>query len=566
MTDIYSGAEIVTDPATGFTEAGAAESAEAVEAVAVDKGLILDIGSVDRLRATYPGATEHDLGGGCLIPSLIDHHLHLTAVGLALMNQEEDERLFMQLAGEDSAEAIIARASDRAAQVPPGDWILGMGWNQHDWGTVSLPDNEALSRAVADHPLFLVRIDAHSAWVNRAALAAAGMGADFADPEGGRILRQADGSASGMLVERAVEPMLAHIPVAAGWEIRQSFRLAAAALAARGVTEVFDAGFMASPAIVSMGVDFEVILELLTWADAEEPLPIDVNLMVPSPSPLAEKILADPDAYRELSPRIRVTHIKLYADGAFGSRGAALTHPYADDPSTCGFMRMSDEQIERETRRAIEAGFGIATHAIGDDAVHRVLRAYGRVADAVGNVDPGRFRIEHFGYSSLEDQQEAVDRGFLLVAQPNFIDPGDDGIAMEDHRLGPENAARAYPWKTLLDAGARLAFSSDYYVAPGPALLDFYCGHTRANRAGHPADGWQPQERLSREESLTLATSLHRGDGGGPSGSRLEVGAQADMALLSANPLTAARESILDIRTQATFRRGKKTFEAPDSA
>ena len=317
---------------------------------------------------------------------------------------------------------------------------------------------------------------------------------------------------------------------------------------------------MASPAIVSMGVSFDVILELLSWAGAESPLPIDVNLMVPSPSPLADKIVADPESYREPGPGIRVTHIKLYADGAFGSRGAALTHPYADDPRTRGFMRMSDEQIEREARRAMEAGLDISTHAIGDEAVHRVLRAYGRVADQIGGVDPGRFRIEHFGYSSPEDQREAVERGFLLVAQPNFIDPGDDGVAMEDHRLGADNCARVYPWKSLLDAGANLAFSSDYYVAPGPPLLDFYCAHTRANRNGLPVQGWQPGERLSREESLRLCTTIHRA--GGAVGGRLAPGEPADMTLLTDNPLTVDQGAILDIGVERTYRRGELTYAA----
>ncbi len=556
MTEIYTGAEIVTLDRVRPT----------AEALAVDNGVILDLGTLERMRELYPGAGENDLGGGCLIPSLIDHHLHLTAIGLALLNRHQEERLFLQLAGASSASTIVERARGRASLVPEGDWILGMGWNQHDWGTGALPNLAALSEAVPNHPVFMVRIDAHSAWVNEAALAAAQMGPQTADPEGGRILRSPNDEPDGVLLERAAEPMLAKIPVAAGWEMRESFRLAATALAARGVTEVFDAGFMASPAIVSMGVDFEVLLELLTWADAEEPLPIDVNLMVPSPSPLAEKIVADPDAYRALTPRVRVTHIKLYADGAFGSRGAALAHPYADDPSTSGFMRMSDEDIERETRRAIEAGLDIATHAIGDDAVHRVLRAYGRVADALGDVDPGRFRIEHFGYSSLEDQREAAERGFLLVAQPNFIDPGDDGLAMEDHRLGAENTSRVYPWKSLLDMGANLAFSSDYYVAPGPPLLDYYCAHTRANRAGLPRDGWQPQERLSREESLRLATALHPAGGGGPVGACLSPGSPADLTLLSDNPLTVDARSILSIAVKRTIRRGEDTYSTFGSA
>lgn len=552
ITDIYTGGDIVTlDPDN-----------PSAEAVAVGGGVVVAVGGRNEVLAQHPDAEEVDLAGGCLFPSFTDHHLHLTAIGLALLNKEEDERLFIDLAGAASAEAIVERVAERAAHLPHGNWILGMGWNQHDWGTPVLPDHGALSRAVPDHPVFLVRIDAHSAWVNQAALDIAGFSADTPDPHGGRILRHADGSPQGMLLERAVEPMLEHVPATTGGEQRAALKLAAHAMAARGVTEVFDAGFMAPPAIVSMGVDLEGTLELLIEADAEEPLPIDVSLMVPSPSSLADSIVADPDAYQALSERIRVTHIKLYADGAFGSRGAALTHPYADDRSTSGFMRMSDEELEHETRRAIDAGLGISTHAIGDDAVHRVLRAYCKVADEIGDVDPGRFRIEHFAYSSLEDQRQAATRGFLLVAQPNFIDPDNEGRTMEDGRLGPENGDRVYPWKSLHDAGANLALSSDYYLAPGPPLLDVYTAHTRANRTGNPAGGWQPQERLAREESLRLATASHRGAGGSPVAGVIRVGKPADLVVLSANPLTVEGSRLLDIEVRTTLRRGCAVFVA----
>ena len=549
MTEILTGGEIVTlDP-----------ERPAAEAVAVRDGVIVGVDDTRTLKGQNLSATEIDIAGGCLIPSLIDHHLHLTAIGLALLNNREDERLFLQLAGASSCSEIIDRVRRRAAHVPKGDWILGMGWNQHDWGTHEFPVHDHLSLAVPDHPVFLVRIDAHSAWVNQAALARAEISNGTPDPPGGSIRREANGEPTGILLERAVEPMLKRIPVAAGWEIREAFKLATNALAVRGVTEVFDAGFMASPAIVSMGVDFELILELLTWADAEDPFPIDVNLMVPSPSDLADKIIDNPDAYLDLSPRIRVTHIKLYADGAFGSRGAALSHPYADDPGTTGLMRMTDYELESETRRALESGLDISVHAIGDDALRRVLSAYTRVADDLSDVDPRRFRIEHFGYSSLEDQQIAAKRGFLLVAQPNFIDPDDKGQTMEDWRLGVGNGERVYPWRTLSEAGANLALSSDYYVSPGPALLDFYAVHTRANQAGMPPGGWQPRNRLTREESLRIATSLCPSGGGPPSGGIIRVGVPANLAVLSANPLIASESDLLSIGVLKTIRRGEAT-------
>ena len=148
------------------------------------------------------------------------------------------------------------------------------------------------------------------------------------------------------------------------------------------------------------------------------------------------------------------------------------------------------------------------------------------------------------------------------MAQPNFIDPGDDGRAMEDVRLGAHNTPRVYPWKSLLEAGATLALSSDYYVAPGPALLDVYAAHTRANRAGQPAGGWQPQERLSPRQAVELATTLHRG-GGTQRAGVLRAGAVADLTVLSANPLTCPPDELLAITVQRTVRRGTATYTAP---
>ena len=153
-----------------------------------------------------------------------------------------------------------------------------------------------------------------------------------------------------------------------------------------------------------------------------------------------------------------------------------------------------------------------------------------------------------------------MERGFLLVTQPNFIDPDDNGRTMEDCRLGAENGECVYPWRALSEAGANLALSSDYYTSPGPALLDFYTDHTRTNRAGMPPGGWQPQTRLTREESLRIATSLCPKGGGSPSGGIIRVGAPANLAVLSANPLTTNESDLLSIGVQRTLRRGKTTY------
>ena len=548
---IFHGGEIVThDPAMS-----------APEALALGDGRILAIGDLRTLEELCTAETRRvDLSDRTLIPSLKDHHLHLVNVGMSLHNANLSERLFLDVRGATSAQEIAVRISERAAQAAAGEWIVGKGWNQHDWGTSTLPTHHLLTEAAPENPVFLGRVDAHCAWVNKAALEVAGITPSSSEIYGGAILRTSDGEPTGIVLERAAEPLLEMIPACGDEDIMMAFRLAAERLAENGVTEVYDAGFLLAAAIVSTGCDFGRYLDLLRGLDEADPLPIRVNLMVPAPSPFVDELTTNPATCAEISPRLRVTHVKLYADGAFGSRGAALSHAYDDDPSARGVLRMSLDEVVFQTRRAIEAGFDVATHAIGDEAVGQVLDAYEQVLGDVPEAKPRRFRIEHFGYASDADIKRAAGLGILLVTQPNFIVPDDAGVTMEQHRLGAESCKRVYPWRTLSTLGASLAGSSDYFNEPGPTLWDFYSAATRKNSDGYPEAGWQPQERLSREDSLRLVTTLFPPNGAEPRGGRLATGELADLAILSANPLIVDEDQILNTRVLATLRAGELTF------
>ncbi len=348
-------------------------------------------------------------------------------------------------------------------------------------------------------------------------------------------------------------------------EIRHAFRLAAEALSAQGVTEVFDAGFLGLPGIVDLSLDFERYLELLVEADLEAPLPLRVHLMVPGPSPLMAKIAADPGRYRELTPRIGVTHVKLFADGALGSRGAWLSHPYADDPTTHGIERMSREEIKQEASSALDAGFDVATHAIGDAAVELALDVYAEILAERPELPTGRLRIEHFSYAQQEDFARAAALGIVLAVNPDFVAPDDHGLAMEDARVGVDNSDRVYALGRMAAAGARLGFGSDYFTAPAEPLLGFYAATTRQNGNGLPADGWQPGERLTRIDSLRIQTRLWPAGGGGPERGALAVGGRADLVVLTADPLAVEPSAILAIDVEATFLAGSMTFGAQPS-
>jgi len=532
-----------------------------VRAIAISQGLIGAVGSdaeVEPLRG--PGTVVVDLQGRAVLPGLVDHHIHLMNVGFSLLNAQTGEQLFLDLSAVRSLEEVERRVRERAAAPPPGSWVLGNGWNQMNWGSPRLPTHHVLSRAAPNNPVFLARVDGHAGWANAAALALSGISMQTPDRHGGAIIRLDSGEPSGILLERANEPVLAHVPQPADDRVMQAFRLAAAAMAARGIVEVWDAGFLSAPGIVALNGDLERCLSLLRKVDAEAPLPIRVNLMVPAPSRLADKILADPGAFRKISDRIRVTHIKLFVDGAFGSRGALLSHAYFDNPATRGVSRMTDAELRSAVMSALDAGFDVAVHAIGDAAVRQTLDAFEYALQQQPGILPGRLRIEHFSYAQTEDIERAARLKVVLCVQPNFIWPADDGTTMEDARVGPENSRRAYPWGTLVNLGARLADGTDYFTSPAHPLLNFYIAIGRMNPDGRPVGGWHPEERLSRPAAFQLATRLYPPGGAEPDTDRLRVGAPADLAILSADPLQTELSELLQIRVHATIRDGRVTY------
>ena len=416
-----------------------------VEAMAIGGGRILAAGSA-REVAAYRGAetVDVDLGGRALAPAFVDHHVHLFNLGLALLYAERPSSTFIDLGGLDSPQRIAAAVGERAASLAPATWILGQGWSQGAWGGVALPDQAPLSAATPRNPVFLTRVDGHAGWANAAALRQAAIDRTTPDPAGGAIARRADGEPTGVLLERANEILRPFIPEPTDAEVRRAFRLATEALAAQGVVEAFDAGVLGVPGVVDLTLDLGRYARLLAEEDMARPLPLRVHLMIPAPSAFAAAIVAAPESYRRLSPRVGVTHLKLFVDGALGSRGALLSHPYADDPATYGVERMTTAEIGAEASAALDAGLDVATHAIGDVAVERALDVYAQLLHQRPELDPRRLRIEHFSYAAEPDFARAAELGIVLAVNPDFVAPDDAGQTMEDARVGGENSARVY--------------------------------------------------------------------------------------------------------------------------
>lgn len=537
------------------------EQGSVAEAVAVAGGRIVAIGDLEEIRSVSGPTTRREkLDGRVLMPGFVDHHVHLLNLGMSLRWAEEIPDHVVDLAGVASQKEIAERLADRAQRLPVGTWLIGQGWSQSSWGSGRLPDHHVLSGVAPNHPVFLTRVDGHCGWLNARAMQVAGIDRDTPDPPGGAVRRTADGQPSGVLLERANEQVTTLLPSQSRDDVASAFRLAADTLAAQGVVEVFDAGFLAVPGVVDLGADFERYLQVLADLDNELPLPLRVNLMIPAPSSLASRLLADDSVPRRVSPRVRITHLKLFLDGALGSRGALLTHSYADDPETHGVRRMSTEELRATALAAVDRGLDVATHAIGDQAVADALNVYTEILDARPGLAPGRLRLEHFSYARSQDFERAARLGIVLSIQPNFVIPGDDGEAMEDSRVGVENSPRVYAWGRLSDLGARLVFGSDYFTRPFQPLYTYYAAVTRKNPRGLPANGWHPSERLDRLRALRWSTTVSPPGGAQSQTVGLAVGHPADLIVLSDDPLSATESEILQIAVETTYLAGEPVF------
>lgn len=526
----------------------------AASSLVIREGRIAAIG--DGVETGAPRARVLHLNDAVVLPALVDHHVHLFNVGLALLNQREGERFLLDLGAATSLEEIAARVRARAATLPAGSWITGAWWSQAAWGTQAMPSHQVLSAAAPDHPVYLARTDGHAGWLNAQAMALAGIEATSPEPYGGAISRDPSGAPTGILLERANELVAPLVPPLSDDDVMAAFRAGAEALAERGVVEIYDAGVLPVPGVVALNADFGRYLTLLQRADSAAALPLRINLMIPAPSPLADSLTATTDSARVLSPRIRITHLKLFADGALGSRGAALTHPYADDPHTHGVPRMTTEEITALSLRAVDAGLGVAIHAIGDEAVKRALDACERVLQARSGLDPGRLRIEHFSYAREEDFGRAVRLGLVLSIQSNFNSPAGEVPTFGGMRVGMANDPRVYAWDRLERMGARLAEGSDYFTRPGPALAGFIAGLTLHNAVG---DGRpDPDARLLawRMQATRVAPE------GGAVPAAIQVGGAADLVILSGNPLAVPRSELAELRVLATISAGRVVYSA----
>jgi predicted amidohydrolase YtcJ len=481
-----------------------------------------------------------DLDGRTAIPGMVDAHAHLLGLGMALRT--------VDLTGTKSYDEVIARVAARARDVPAGTWILGRGWDQNDWSDTRFPSHEALSRAVPEHPVYLTRVDGHAALVNARAMAAANLAATATNPEGGRIERLANGAPSGVLVDRAMGLVSRAIPAASREELRAA-TLAAVKEANRwGLTGIHDAG---------VGRETIDVYEELA---RERRYTLRNYVMIRSDDATLDHYLKRGPQSALHDGRIWIRAIKISADGALGSRGAALLEPYSDSPEHSGLITTPRERIEQVAVRALRAGFQLNVHAIGDRANRIVLDAFEAALGAVPTADH-RFRVEHAQILHYAD----IPRFARLDVIPSMqASHQTSDMYWAGNRLGPTRLLGAYAWRALLQTGVIIPNGSDFPVEAVNPLISFHAAVSRQDEQNWPTGGWFAEQRMTRDEALKSMTlwpaiaAFQEGDYGS-----LAPGNAADFVVLDQDIMTVAPERILATRVLATYLAGRPVYEHP---
>ena len=510
----------------------------------------LQFGADGKIKAVFQSKDKRpktdyqiDGKGRTMIPGLIDAHLHVMQIGFAALTLDLSETRSL-------AEAQ-AKIRGYAAAHPDRAWITGRGWNQEAWGLRDeagrgrFPTATELDAAVPGRPVWLERVDGHAGWANSAALAAAGVTAAIKDPAGGRIERLAGGKPAGVLVDAAVQLIERAVPPPRADDRDLAFDTAQRLLLARGLTAVTDMGTSIEDwqTLRRAGDGGRLRLRVMSYA-----LGVEAMTLIGGPGPT-------PWLYDD---RLRMGGLKLFADGALGSRGALLKAPYADAPQTRGIARTGETQLKNLMSRAAMDNFQVAVHAIGDAANAEVL-------DAIEDLNATykgdrRWRIEHAQILDPVDIPRFGKLGVIASMQP--IHQVSDRT-MAEARLGPARLAGAYAWKSLAAGGARLAFGSDAPVELPDPFAGMAAAITREDATGQPFGGWQPQERIDRAAALAGYTSGAAWAGFAERKfGRLAPGLRADFILIDVDPLLAAPAALRQARVIETWIAGEKVFEA----
>lgn len=502
----------------------------------IDAGKILAVGSADVASHSSAIPLETiDLHGATVVQGFVDAHIHLASLGAALDA--------LDLSGAKDAAELVARVAARVKSATPGAWVEGEGWNQNDWPGGAFPTREGLDRVAPENPVVLDRVDGHAIFVNAKALAIAGIDAKTPDPKGGKILRDAKGAATGVLLDDAPGLVFAKMPPASAEEIVANTLRGQAWCLAHGLTGVHDAGVGRKKLDALLALEKDGRLTMRVYA-----------MLASGDAELLDEWFAKGP---KTSGLVTVRSIKISADGALESRGASLLADYSDDPGNRGLVTATEAEVEKIATRAFAKKWQVCVHAIGDRANREVLDAFEHaLAKTKTHATDVRPRIEHAQVVSPEDLPRFARLGVIASMQPWHV-VGD--MPWAEARVGAERIRGAYAWRTILDSHARLAGGSDapFGGISGP-LQGIHAAVTRQDDAGNPASGWHPEQRMTRDEALRAFTT-------DPAWAAFEerqagtiaVGNRADLVVLSGDPATGPERDLVSLRVLRTIVNGR---------
>jgi hypothetical protein len=514
------------------------------EAIAVKGDRIVLVGSnADAKKYQSDGARTVDLGGKTVVPGLTDSHCHIFGIG--------ERELTLNLEGTNTLEDFLAKVKERVAKTDKGKWITGRGWIETFWKPPQFPTRADLDKIAPDNPVFLTRADGHAAIANSAALQIAKIDKETKSPFGGEILRDKQtGEATGMLTDHAQELVRKNIPQPTEAEQKEAFIVGVQREVSLGWCEIQNAG--------SNLDDLPPMRQALESGQAK----IRVYNAAYGPGPAAAALLRDGAVLYQFDHRFTQRTIKIVFDGALGSRGAALLKPYSDAPDTSGYLTQKESDLQPMLEEALRKGIQVETHAIGDRTNRVILNLYEEASKKANKpLRDARWRVEHAQILDAVDLPRFAKLGVIASMQPSHAI---SDLFFAPSRLGKDRLAGAYAWQSLLKSGATICGGSDAPVERGEPMIEFYAAVARKSIKGESADGWHPEQAVSRHEALKMFTAaaayaaFEEKDKGS-----IEPGKLADLTILSGDIMKIPAPEILTTKCVMTVIGGEIVYEAP---
>lgn len=533
-------APTLIDNLNGYTLNGKGDLVRFQALVIDDAGKIVLAGSRAAALKAAKTATRIDGKGRTVLPGLIDAHGHVMGQGVAL--SALDLRATTSLS---DAQRTIGEYSRKH---PEAAWIRGRGWNQEVWKLGRFPTAAELDAVVKDRPVWLKRVDGHAGWANTLALERAGITRETPDPPGGRIERDGQGEATGVLIDAAMALVERQVPPLSEAENRAALGTVLAHLRAMGLTSVHDMG---------VGVEADALYREYSQKGL---LTARVYGAIAGAGAAFEALSKSGPLKTDPADRYALRAVKLFSDGALGSRGAALLAPYSDAPQTHGLLFKSDALMRADLEKVIKAGYQVAAHAIGDAANRQLLDAFASLSGQYP-VKSLRHRIEHAQVIAPDDIERFATLGIIPSMQPIHATSDKN---MAEARVGAERIKGAYAWRSLLKSGARIACGSDFPVEPANPFLGLHAAVTRQDDLDLPRGGWYANEAMTLKEALRCFTldaawAAHQEDVLGS----LEPGKWADFIVVDRDIFSIAPRDLRHVRVLETWVAGKRVYAKP---